>query len=104
VAGHSKFKNIMHRKSAQDAKRAKVFGKFLRDISIAIKEGGGTDLKTNAPLRTAVTRAKQANVPNVNIDRVLKGNQDDAAVYESVRYEGIGPEGSAFIIELITDN
>ncbi len=94
----------MHRKSAQDAKRAKVFGKFLRDISVAIKEGGGTDLKTNAPLRTAVARAKQANVPNVNIDRVLKGNQDDAAVYESVRYEGIGPEGSAFIIELITDN
>lgn len=94
----------MHRKGAQDAKRAKVFGKFLRDISVAIREGGGTDLTTNGPLRTAVARAKQANVPNVNIDRLLKGTQDDAAVYESVRYEGIGPEGSAFIIELITDN
>lgn len=94
----------MHRKNAQDAKRAKVFGKFLREISVAIREGGGSDLMVNASLRAAVARAKQANVPNANIDRALKGNADGDRAYESLRYEGLGPAGSAFIVDIITDN
>ena len=104
MAGHSQFKNIMHRKHAQDAKRSKVFGKFLREISVAIQEGGGRDLSANTALRSAVAKAKQANVPNANIARVLKGNSQENGVYESVRYEGFGPAGSALIVDVITDN
>nr|WP_165780765.1 YebC/PmpR family DNA-binding transcriptional regulator [Holospora curviuscula] len=94
----------MHRKHAQDAKRSKVFGKFLREISVAIQEGGGRDLTANTALRAAVAKAKQANVPNANIARLLKGSTPEDRVYESIRYEGLGPAGSALIVDIITDN
>ncbi|ETZ07563.1 putative transcriptional regulatory protein [Holospora obtusa F1] len=104
MAGHSQFKNIMHRKSAQDAKRSKMFGKFLREISVAIQEGGGRDLSSNPALRSAVAKAKQANVPNANIAKILKGNSQEDRPYEILRYEGLGPANSALIVDIITDN
>ncbi|ETZ04693.1 MULTISPECIES: YebC/PmpR family DNA-binding transcriptional regulator [Holospora] len=104
MAGHSQFKNIMHRKNAQDAKRSKMFGKFLREISVAIQEGGGRDMTANPALRSAIAKAKQANVPNANIARILKGNNQEDRIYESIRYEGLGPANSALIVDVITDN
>jgi len=105
MAGHSKFKNIMHRKGAQDKKRAKVFSKLGREISVSVKEGG-SDPESNIRLRSAITAAKSLNMPKENIDRAIKkgeGNDPDSN-FEEVRYEGYGPAGIAIIIEAMTNN
>ncbi|MGC6411309.1 MAG: YebC/PmpR family DNA-binding transcriptional regulator [Candidatus Puniceispirillaceae bacterium] len=103
MAGHSKFKNIQHRKGAQDKKRAKVFTRLLKELAVAAR--GGTDPNSNPRLRTALLAARAANMPKDNIERVLKkaeGGEGDN--YEEIRYEGYGPGGTAFIVEAMTDN
>jgi YebC/PmpR family DNA-binding regulatory protein len=102
MAGHSKFKNIMHRKEAQDAKRAKRFTKILKELTVAAKEGGA-DPTTNPRLRHALVQARQLNVPKANIERATKKSSDDKT-YEALRYEAMGPGNVAFIIEVLTDN
>jgi YebC/PmpR family DNA-binding regulatory protein len=104
MAGHSQFKNIMHRKGGQDAKRAKMFNKLAREITVASKIGL-PDPAANPRLRAAVQAARQKNMPKDRIDRAIKSGQgNDAADYESIRYEGYGPGGVAFIVEALTDN
>ena len=105
MAGHSKFKNIMHRKGAQDKKRAKVFSRLGKEISVAVKVGG-LDPESNIRLRSAINAAKSLNMPKDNIDRAIKkgeGNDHDSN-YEEVRYEGYGPGGVAIIAEAMTNN
>ena len=105
MAGHSKFKNIMHRKGAQDKKRAKVFSRLGREIAIAVKQAG-PDLDSNIRLRSIIASAKSLNMPKENIDRAIKkgeGNDPDSN-YEEVRYEGYGPGGVAIIAEALTNN
>jgi YebC/PmpR family DNA-binding regulatory protein len=105
MAGHSQFKNIMYRKGAQDAKRAKVFTKLIRELTTAAKHGL-PDPKDNPRLRGAIIAARQANMPRDTIDRAIKrGAGGDADTnYEEVRYEGYGPGGVAIIVEALTDN
>ncbi len=105
MAGHSKFKNIMHRKGAQDKKRAKTFSRLGKEISVAVKTGG-IDPESNIRLRSAINTAKTLNMPKDNIERAIKkgeGNDPDSN-YEEVRYEGYGPEGTAIIVEAMTNN
>jgi len=105
MAGHSKFKNIMHRKGAQDRLRAKLFSRLGREISISTKIGG-PDIESNIRLRSAINSAKSANMPKENITRAIKkgeGNDIDSN-YEEVRYEGYGPSGAAIIVETLTNN
>ncbi|MBT6095323.1 MAG: YebC/PmpR family DNA-binding transcriptional regulator [Rhodospirillaceae bacterium] len=103
MAGHSKFKNIMHRKGRQDAKRAKVFAKLGKELSVAAR--GGSDPDFNPRLRLAVAAAKAQNMPNDNIKRAIqRAEAGDAADYEEIRYEGYGPGGVAVIVETLTDN
>jgi len=104
MAGHSQFKNIMHRKGGQDAKRAKIFNKLAREITVAAKTGL-PDPAMNPRLRAAVQAARQKNMPKDRIDRAIKVSEGgDAANYESIRYEGYGPGGVAIIVEALTDN
>ena len=103
MAGHSKFKNIMHRKGRQDAKRAKLFAKLGKELIVAAR--GGPDPEFNPRLRLAVANAKAQNMPNSVINRaVQKAVGGDAAEYEEIRYEGYGPGGVAVIVETLTDN
>mgnify|MGYP003329263088 FL=1 len=107
MAGHSQFKNIMHRKGAQDAKRAKIFTRIGREIMVAVKTGGGPDPSGNPALRAAIQAARGANMPNDRIDRAIKrasGADGEAENFEEVRYEGYGPGGVALIVETLTDN
>lgn len=105
MAGHSQFKNIMHRKGAQDAKRAKKFAKIAREIIVAAKSGM-PDPNSNPRLRAALAAARGANMPRDNVDRALKKalGGDDTSNFEEVRYEGYGPGGVAVIVEGLTDN
>ena len=105
MAGHSKFANIKHRKGAQDAKRAKIFTRLIREIMVATKEAGD-DVAGNPRLRTAIIAAKAANMPKDKIDNAIKkGSSDtDGANYENIKYEAYGIAGSAFIVEVLTDN
>ena len=105
MAGHSKFKNIMHRKGAQDKKRAKEFSRLGREISVAVKVGGD-DPESNIRLRSAISSAKGLNMPKDNIERAIKKGQgnDPDSNYEEVRYEGYGPDGVAIIVEALTNN
>lgn len=105
MAGHSQFKNIMHRKGAQDKKRAKVFSKATKEIIVAVKEGG-PDPDGNARLRAAIAAARSVNMPKDNIERAIKkaAGGDDDTVYTEVRYEGYGPGGVAIIVDGLTDN
>lgn len=104
MAGHSKFKNIMHRKGAQDKKRSALFSKLSREITVAAK-AGLPDPAMNARLRSAVLAARAQSMPNDNIKRAIeKASGSDGANYEEVRYEGFGPGGVALIIETLTDN
>ncbi len=105
MAGHSQFKNIMHRKGAQDAKRAKIFTKLIKEIVVAAKSGM-PDPDINPRLRAAIAAAKAANMPKDNIARAVKkatGGGDDTD-YDEIRYEGYGPAGVAIIVEALTDN
>jgi YebC/PmpR family DNA-binding regulatory protein len=104
MAGHSQFKNIMHRKGKQDAMRSKLFSKLAREVTVAAKEGG-PDPAMNAKLRLAILNARAENMPKDNIDRAIKkGSGADSENYEEVRYEGYGPGGVAVIVETLTDN
>ena len=106
MAGHSQFKNIMHRKGAQDAKRSKIFNKLAREITVAAKSGL-PDPAANPRLRAAITAARAQNMPRDRIDRAIKSGTpggDDGTIYEAVRYEGYGPGGVALIVEALTEN
>ena len=104
MAGHSKFKNIMHRKGAQDKKRAGMFSKLSREITVAAKSGM-PDPDMNPRLRAAINAAKAQSVPKENIQRSIdKAARGDAETYEEIRYEGFGPGGVSLIIEALTDN
>ena len=105
MAGHSKFKNIMYRKGAQDAKRAKLFAKLAREISVAAKSGIPEPEK-NPRLKNAIINARVENMPKEKIDKAMQksiGGANDA-LYEKIHYEGYGPEGVAFIVDVLTDN
>jgi YebC/PmpR family DNA-binding regulatory protein len=105
MAGHSQFKNIMYRKGAQDAKRARLFGRLIREIMVAARTGLA-DPSTNPRLRAAVAAAREANMPRDTVERAIKRatGGEAGAVYDEVRYEGYGPGGVAIIVEAVTDN
>jgi len=104
MAGHSQFKNIMHRKGRQDAARSKVFAKLSREITVAAKIGG-PDPDSNPRLRLAVQNARSQSMPKDNIQRAINRSQGgDAENYDEIRYEGYGPGGVAVIVEALTDN
>jgi len=105
MAGHSQFKNIMYRKGAQDAKRAKAFTKIIRELTVAAR-AGGPDPSANPRLRSAVIAAKSANMPKDTMDRAIRrgSGAEDGVQFEEVRYEGYGPGGVALIVEALTDN
>jgi YebC/PmpR family DNA-binding regulatory protein len=104
MAGHSQFKNIMHRKGAQDAKRARTFSKLSREITVAAKLGQ-PDPNHNPRLRAAMLAARAAQMPKDNIDRAIKkASGGDMENFEELRYEGFGPGGVAIIVDALTDN
>jgi YebC/PmpR family DNA-binding regulatory protein len=104
MSGHSKWKNIMHKKEKTDAARAKVFTKIGKEMAIAVREGG-PDPVSNSKLRDLIAKAKANNVPNDNIDRIIKkASGADSVAYEKVTYEGYGIGGVAVIVEAMTDN
>jgi YebC/PmpR family DNA-binding regulatory protein len=104
MAGHSQFKNIMHRKGKQDAIRSRLFSKLAREVTVAAKSGL-PDPEKNPRLRLAVQNARAENMPKDNVERAIKkAAGGDAETYESIRYEGYGPGGVAVIIEALTDN
>ena len=105
MAGHSKWANIRHRKGKQDAKRGKIFTKIIREITSAAKQGGG-DLSHNANLRMVVEKANNANMPKDTIARAISrgAGDDDGVAMDTVKYEGYGPGGTAFMVECLTDN
>ena len=104
MSGHSKWNNIKHKKEKTDAQKAKVFTKIGKEISIAVREGG-PDPSVNGKLRDLIAKAKASNVPNDNIDRIIKKFSGDNTVnYEEMVYEGYGPCGVAVIVEAMTDN
>ncbi|MGI6168771.1 MAG: YebC/PmpR family DNA-binding transcriptional regulator [Christensenellales bacterium] len=106
MAGHSKWANIKHKKERTDAQRGKIFTKIGREIAVAVKEGGGSDLGNNSKLRDVVAKAKAANMPNDNIARSIKkaAGELGSVNYEEIVYEGYGPGGIAVIVETLTDN
>ncbi|CZT55348.1 YebC/PmpR family DNA-binding transcriptional regulator [Solibaculum mannosilyticum] len=106
MSGHSKWNNIKRKKEKTDSQRAKIFTKIGREIAVAVKEGGSGDPNVNSRLKDVIAKAKQNNVPNDNIERIIKkasgeGNSDN---FESIQYEGYGPCGVAVIVETLTDN
>src|ERR1700744_6123303 len=105
MAGHSQFKNIMHRKGAQDARRGRQFAKIIREITVAARQGL-PDPASNPRLRAALVAARQANMPKDTVDRAIKKATGGAGgqEYVEVRYEGYGPAGVAIIVEALTDN
>jgi YebC/PmpR family DNA-binding regulatory protein len=104
MAGHSQFKNIMHRKGRQDAAKSKLFSKLAREIMVAAKEGG-PDPDANSRLRLAIQTARAQSMPKDNIQRAInKGSGGEGEEYSEVRYEGYGPGGVALIVEALTDN
>jgi YebC/PmpR family DNA-binding regulatory protein len=105
MAGHSQFKNIMHRKGRQDARRGKLFTKIIREITVAARTGS-SDPAANPRLRAALIAGRAENMPRDTIDRAIRrgSGQEDGVVYEEIRYEGYGPGGVAIIVETMTDN
>ena len=105
MAGHSKWANIQHRKGAQDAKRGKLFTKFIREISVAAKEGG-SDPVNNPRLRAAIDKALSGNMTRDVIERATKrgAGELEGMTYEEIRYEGYGPSGTAIMMDCLTDN
>ena len=104
MAGHSQFANIMYRKGAQDKKRAKVFSKLVREMTIAARQS--PDREANPRLRVAIIAARAVNMPKDKIERAIRrgSGQEEGVVYEEVRYEGLAPGGVALIVEALTDN
>ncbi|MXQ55057.1 YebC/PmpR family DNA-binding transcriptional regulator [Shimazuella alba] len=105
MAGHSKWKNIQHRKGRQDAIKGKIFAKLGREIYVAARRGD-KDPANNNQLRLAIAKAKSQNMPNENIERAIKkaAGEGDGSNYESITYEGYGPDGIAVLVEALTDN
>lgn len=104
MSGHSKFANIAHKKATNDAAKGKIFTRLGKEIMVAVKEGG-PDVNNNSKLRQVVAKAKASNMPNDTIDRAIKkAASSDMTDYESVTYEGYGPNGTAIIVEALTDN
>lgn len=105
MAGHSKWKNIQHRKNAQDAKRGKIFMKYSKELYVAARAGGG-DPETNPNLRLIMEKARGVNMPNDNIERAIKKATGDleGVNYEEITYEGYGPGGVAVMVKVLTDN
>ncbi len=106
MSGHSKWNNIKRKKEKTDGAKAKIFTKIGRELAIAVKEGGSADPAANSRLRECIAKAKANNVPNDNIDRIIKkaAGEGSADTYEALRYEGYGPCGIAVIVETLTDN
>jgi YebC/PmpR family DNA-binding regulatory protein len=105
MSGHSKWASIKHKKGAADAKRGKLFTKLIREITVAAKDGGG-DPDMNPALRTAISRANDANMPKDNIEKAIKKGTGElpGVSYESCMFEGYGPAGVAILVEALTDN
>ncbi len=105
MSGHSKWSTIKHKKAAKDAKRGKLFTKFIKEITVAARMGGG-DAATNPRLRAAVQTARDNSMPNENIERAIKKGTGEleGVSYEEVSYEGYGPGGAAFLVQTLTDN
>jgi YebC/PmpR family DNA-binding regulatory protein len=105
MSGHSKWHSIKHKKGATDAKRGKLFTKFIKEITVAARTGGG-DPDSNARLRKAILDAKAGNMPNDTIDRAVRRGTgaEEGVSYEEITYEGYGPGGVALLIEAVTDN
>ena len=106
MSGHNKWSTIKQKKGKNDAARAKVFTKIGRELIVAIRDGGSADPNVNSKLRDCIAKAKAANVPNDNIERIIKkaASSNEGDSYESVTYEGYGPSGIAVIVEALTDN
>ncbi len=106
MSGHSKWNNIKRKKEKTDGAKAKVFTKIGRELAVAVKQGGGPDPEANSRLKDCIAKAKAANVPNDNIDRIIKkaAGEGDENRYETIQYEGYGPNGIAIIVETLTDN
>ena len=106
MSGHSKFANIKHKKERNDAAKGKIFTKIGKELAVAVKEGGSADPANNSRLRDVIAKAKANNMPNDTIDRSIKKAAGDAnsANYEHITYEGYGPNGTAIIVETLTDN
>lgn len=105
MAGHSKFANIKHKKAKNDAAKGKIFTKIGRELTVAVKEGG-SDPENNSRLKDAIAKAKSNNMPNDTIERNIKkaAGEDSAVNYENITYEGYGPNGTAIIVDTLTDN
>ena len=106
MSGHNKWSTIKQKKGKNDAARAKIFTKIGRELIVAVKEGGSADPSVNSKLRDCIAKAKANNVPNDNIDRIIKkaAGEADSTNYEAVTYEGYGASGVAVIVEALTDN
>ncbi|MGN0469417.1 MAG: YebC/PmpR family DNA-binding transcriptional regulator [Acutalibacteraceae bacterium] len=106
MSGHSKWSTIKRKKEKTDGARAKVFTKIGRELAVAVREGGGADPASNSKLRDCIAKAKANNVPNDNIERIIKkaAGSNDQSNYEAITYEGYGPCGIAVIVETLTDN
>ena len=106
MSGHSKWHNIQARKGKSDAQRGKIFTKIGRELAVAVRDGGSPDPTVNSKLRDCIAKAKANNVPNDNIERIIKkaSGDGDANNYEAITYEGYGPSGIAVIVETTTDN
>lgn len=106
MSGHNKWSTIKQKKGKNDAARAKIFTKIGRELIVAVRDGGSADPAANSKLRDCIAKAKANNVPNENIDRIIKKAAGEAggANYEAVTYEGYGPSGIAVIVEALTDN
>ena len=106
MSGHSKWNNIKRKKEKTDGAREKIFTKIGRELAVAVKEGGSADPAANSKLKDVIAKAKANNVPNDNIERIIKkaAGEGNSNAYESITYEGYGPAGVAVIVECLTDN
>ncbi len=106
MSGHSKWSSIKHQKGAKDVQRGALFTKLAREITVAVRAGGGGDPEANYRLRLAVQKARTNNMPNDNIERSIKKalGEDNTTTYDDVLYEGFGPGGAAILVQALTDN
>ena len=106
MSGHSKWSTIKRKKEKTDAQRAKIFTKIGRELAVAVRDGGGPDPTVNSKLKDCIAKAKANNVPNDNIERIIKkaAGEGSSNKYENINYEGYGPNGVAIIVETLTDN